>query len=97
MSVTFTAEASASDYYEWRSYIESDGVVSEETLESKSGITRRTAVKKLTGLAPGETYVAFYISSSEEYTRVFGFTVTVDAGLRLSISESVSDGDAEGL
>ncbi len=94
MSAVFTAVASASKYSVWTFYIEGDGVVGGETLSVESTITRSVSKRRITAIAPGEVYVAFYIhSASAEYTRVFGFNVSVDSRLQLTVSEYVSEAD----
>lgn len=91
-SVTFLAKASASGFENWSFYVETDGVVSVENVTVDNTMFYTYSSKKLTPLNSGETYIAFYTqASSGEYTKIFGYFVTVDSLLQISVEVAESD------
>lgn len=92
LSAEFVASASASRYGKWSVNVDNGDVVSLEDSGSKNSVSVAVCQKRLTGKKEGETYVAFYIQNANaEYTKIFGFNITVDSMLQLSVSVAESD------
>jgi len=91
-SVTFYATASSRAFDKWSFQLEDNSVIRADKNDWSDGFTRVCESRTVTGLKQGSTYIAFYIpSSSQDYTIIFGYNVTVDALGQISVEVAESD------